>query len=67
MTDSHMVSEAILNAVDSIRYSMLFGFNGWLAHVAESVLLRIDDTFGESLTKPNNVFGRRIWACPELE
>jgi len=38
--DSHTASEAVLNAVDSIRFSELFGSNGWLAHVADLVMLR---------------------------
>jgi len=56
--NSHMASEAVLNAVDSIPCSVLLGSNGWLAHVTESVVLRMGDTFRESSTEPNNVFGR---------
>jgi len=61
-----MASEAVLNAVDSTRCSVLFGCNGRLVHVAESVVLGMGDTFGVSSTKPNNVFGRRIILCSDV-
>ena len=32
-------------------------------HVAESVMLRMGDTFSVSLTEPNNAFYRRIISC----
>jgi len=55
----HMSSKAVLNAIDSIRCSVLFASNSWLAHVAESVVLRMGGTFKVSSTEPNNVFG--LW------
>jgi len=61
-----MDSETILSAVDSIRCLVLFGSNGWLAHVAKSAVLWMGDTVGVSLTKPNNVFDRRIFSCSSV-